>query len=232
MFASKQTSMERILLLSHAFSGGIVLLLGLISFLDKKGSKSHILIGKIYVGTTWWICLSALFIISFYRFSFFLLVIGVLTFYASFVGVRVVRRKKSSSEKWYDWLVSGLTSLFGIGLLVYGCYLIIATQSAHILGILSVIFGGFTARSGILDLRHYYSEDPDEKFWWLHQHISAMGGSYIAAITAFAVQNNRIFLPDGYGWLAWLMPAILFSPLLSLMKRRFEGRFKKAKTIA
>ncbi|MEQ8240707.1 MAG: hypothetical protein RIA69_15925 [Cyclobacteriaceae bacterium] len=216
--------MEKFLLLSHASSGAIVLAIGLINMVNRKGGKWHALLGKIYVGTMWWICLSALLVISFYRFSFFLMVIAVLTFYSTFVGIRVIKRKSTGREEWYDWVVAGATMLFGIGLIGYGCYAFYVTKSPNVIGFLSLIFGGGTAYTGFSDLRRFKLAKPKTKNWWIRQHMSAMGGSYIAAITAFAVQNSNIFLPQNYTWVAWLLPTVIISPMLSYFIRKQKNK--------
>ncbi|MEQ8626403.1 hypothetical protein [Ekhidna sp.] len=216
--------MEQLLIISHVFCGATVLLLGLIQMINRKGGSNHKIIGRIYVGAMWWICLSAWSIILFYRFSTFLMVIAVLTFYASFTGVRVLRRKEVGSEKWYDRVVALITGLFGIGLMVYGGYLAFYTNN-QILGILCSVFGFFMSHSGFQDLRFFIRKSSVDKSWWLKQHIEAMGGSYIAAITAFAVQNPNIFLPgSSYQWLLWILPAAIGSPLISIMSKKWMGK--------
>lgn len=216
--------MQTLLTYSHATAGGIVLLLGLLNFINRTGNKNHVITGRIYVGAMWWICLSAFIIIAFYRFSFFLMVIGVLTFYSSFVGVRVLRRRKFNSEKWYDWLVSGLTAVFGLGLIGYAISIFIQVGSFHWLGALSVLFGYFTMSSGIRDIRFFLSNRKKEDLWWLSQHINAIGGSYVAAITAFVVQNSRLFMPDDYNWLAWVLPPALLTPVISGIAKRYKQK--------
>lgn len=213
--------MEQFLIISHVLCGGTVLLLGLVQMFNRKGGANHKTIGRVYVGAMWWICLSAWGIILFYRFSAFLMVIAILTFYASFTGVRVLRRKKVGSEKWYDRGVSLMTGLFGAGLIVYGAHLALNSNN-QILGILCLLFGFFTANSGIQDLRFFIRKPEMAKSWWLKQHIEAMGGSYIAAITAFAVQNPNLFLPESsYQWLLWILPAAIGGPLFALMSKRW-----------
>ena len=213
--------MHTFLIFSHIFCGGTVLLLGLIQFLNRKGSANHILLGRIYVGAMWWICISAWMIISFYRFSAFLMVIAVLTFHASFVGVRILRRKKVGSEKWYDWMVSIVTLLFGIGIIIYGGHLYFNTANT-ILAFLCILFGVFTTLNATQDLRFFISKPTVEKTWWIKQHIGAMGGSYIAAVTAFAVQNPNIFMPgSSYQWLLWILPGIIGTPIVSLMSKKW-----------
>lgn len=216
--------MEQFLLISHVLCGGTVLTLGLVQMLNRKGGKNHLLIGKIYVGAMWWICLSALSIITFYRFSAFLMVIAVLTFYASFTGVRVLRRKQIGSEKWYDWTVAIITLLFGIGLIIYAGHLYLHTTKS-ILALLCALFGVFTTTSASQDLVFFIRKNTKENTWWLYQHISAMGGSYIAAITAFAVQNPNFFMPgSSYQWLLWILPAIIGNPIIAFTIRRYKKK--------
>jgi hypothetical protein len=148
-------------------------------------------------------------------------VIGVLTFYSSFVGIRVLRRKNFGSEKWYDWLAAVGASLFGAGLLFYGVYIFFLYPQHLILGILSLIFGIFTFLSGFGDIRFFMGDHPADKKWWLGQHIGAIGGSYIAAITAFAVQSGGALMTDSsLNWLLWVLPAVVGTPLLSRLKRK------------
>lgn len=222
-FQKNEAIMEKFLILSHIVCGASVLILGLIQMFNRKGSKNHLMLGKIYVGAMWWICLSALAIISFYRFSAFLMVISVMTFYSSFVGVRVLRRRIPGSEKWYDWAVAIITGMFGAGLIIYGVYAMNMEKS--ILGILCIMFGSFTSYNALQDLHFFTKKEVDSKQWWLLQHISAMGGSYIAAVTAFAVQNPEIFVPNSsYQWLLWLAPGIVGAPIIGRIKRKYKRK--------
>lgn len=211
--------METFFIYSHVTAATVVLLVGLIQMVNRKGTRSHVVWGKTYVTAMWWVCLSALAIISFYRFNAFLMVIAVLTFYSSFVGVRVLKRRIPGTEAWYDWVVSSLTALFGLGLFGYAISLLI---SGHLVfGLLCAVFGVMTAHGAIRDLLFFYRRNPGTKAWWLKQHIGAMGGSYIAAITAFAVQNPDLFMPgSSFQWILWLLPSVIGSPIISRVIRR------------
>lgn len=216
--------MEQFLIISHIVCGGTVLLLGLFQMFNRKGGKNHIILGKVYVAAMWWICLSALSIITFYRFSAFLMVIAVLTFHSSFVGIRVVNRKKLGSEKWYDWAVAIATCGFGVGLASYGGYLYFATDH-QILAFLCFAFGLLTLKNGSDDLRFFIKQPANDKHWWLYQHIGAMGGSYIAALTAFAVQNPNIFLPNSsHQWLLWVIPGVIGTPMITIAIKRWRKK--------
>jgi uncharacterized membrane protein len=214
--------MEALLTLTHVVFGVSVLLLGLSISLSKKGTNAHKKMGLFYVISMWIVCFSAFAMIAFIRFSIFLLVIGVLTFYSSYVGYRVLKRKEIGSETWYDWLFASLAFLFGVGLIGYGVSLFFKVQEFSILGMLSIIFGYLTFSGGKEDLMLFLKKKTPPKHWWLRQHISAMGGSYIAAITEFGVQNvNKLPIDQSYSWLIWILPAILLSPVISIFKRKY-----------
>lgn len=226
--------MEQVFIFSHIICGGIVLLLGLINIVAKKGTKSHILIGKIYVGSMWWICISALCIITFYRFNFFLMVIAAITFYTSFVGIRVLRRRKLGSQKWYDWAASIVTSLFGIGLLAYAVWIFLSGRN-EVLGILSIVFGLLAFNLGFQEIRFFLKPKTNAKKWWLYQHIGAISGSYIAAVTAFAVQNGETMGVVNHNWLLWVLPGIIGTPLITFAirkSRRENNEILKSKLTA
>ena len=202
--------MEQALVIGHIAGGTTALIVGLILMLRPKGGKTHVILGWIYTIGMFMVCFSAFSIIAFYRSSFFLLVIGVLTFYNTYIGVRVVRRRKTKAIQWYDWLITVLTSLFGIGLIGYGIHLYLRIQDFHFAILLSAIFGIFTLFNGLRDLRKFRAKSYNHPSWWLREHIGNMGGSYIAAFTAFAVQNGDAFLPDrSIIWLLWVLPGVL-----------------------
>lgn len=218
--------MEQALIISHIVGGTTALLVGLVLMLRPKGDQLHITMGWIYTVGMFTVCFSAFGIVAFYRFSFFLMVIGVLTFYNTYVGVRVVRRRKSQVVQWYDWVISSLTSAFGIGLIGYGLYLFQLNQGFHIAVLLSAIFGVFTFLNGFRDLRKFNAKKYGNSAWWLREHINNMGGSYIAAFTAFVVQNGDAFLPNSsYNWLLWVLPGVVGGFVIAkAIKKRGLGR--------
>jgi len=216
----RKKKMETLLIYAHVAGAVVVLLVGLVEFINRKGSVPHILLGRIYVGAMWTVCASAFGIIGFFRFNAFLMVVAVLTFYASFMGLRVVRRKQLGNEKWYDWAVAILTALFGIGLIGYGIYALVLGK--YIFALLCGVFGVITAQGAIQDIVFFVRQNPNHKLWWLKQHIGAMGGSYIAAITAFAVQNPDFFMPGSpHQWILWLLPAAIGSPIIARITKQY-----------
>ncbi len=214
--------MDSFLTYSHIVSGGIALLVGLILMFRPKGTKAHIRLGWIYSFSMFWICASALTIITFYRFSFFLMVIGVLTFYSTFVGIRTTRRKQPGTERWYDWMASIITCLFALGLFGYAIH-IFNIAGWHWVGFLSILFGTFTFANGWTDLVYFYKKKANHAQRWLHEHINAMGGSYIAAVTAFAVQNGDAWLPgSSVSWLFWVLPGAIGGIIIARVIKKYK----------
>ena len=57
-------------------------------------------------------------------------------------------------------------------------------------------------------------------------HVSRMGGAYIATFTAFTVNNLNGILP---GLLGWLLPTVIGTVLIKLTMRRLKGKKQKMK---
>ncbi len=224
--------MEKLLISSHVLAGALVLITGLLNFIVKKGGLAHRKLGIAYVVGMAWVFVSVVLIVTFYRFSLFLLVVGVLSFYSTYTGFRVTKRKAIGDEKWFDWMASVLSMLFGAGLVGYAVYLSATLGLAAPLTILSFIFGVFSFLNGFQDFRFFmFPRTELHKLWWLQKHISAIGGSYIAAVTAFTVQNGDRLMPGSeYQWLLWILPALLASPVIAVFTRRYapKGRPKLA----
>lgn len=221
--------MEKALIISHVAAGVISLITGLIAaFVGKKGGKLHRQVGRTFFWSMFWVFVSAIGIISFVRFSAFLLVIAVFSFYMAFAGVRVLKIKKTMQVEKVDWIAAIITLVFGIAMFGLGIHYLLNT--AHqVLGYLCLFFGFFTANTARVNLKEFRNIHKAEKMWWWFSHMGAMTGSFIASITAFLVQNGRIFgLPDQLAWLPWVLPAIIGIPISSYYANKYRKQFSKA----
>lgn len=221
----------KILIYSHVGAGSLALICGLMAaFIGKKGGKLHRQVGGISYWSMFWIFVSALLLVSFVRFNFFLLIIAVFSYYLAFSGVRTLKVKKTGKVGLIDWIAGWVTAIFGITLFGYGLFRIIDSGSLDILGILSLFFGFFTANTAYINLKTYRDFHKQEKMWWWLAHMNNMNGSLIACITAFLVQNGRIFdLPNSLGWLPWVLPAMAGTPLTAYWARKYRKQFKMGK---
>lgn len=212
---------------SHVLLGALCLLSGIIPMVTKKGGKLHRQTGRLFFWSMFGIFLTALIMITFYRFSFFLLVIGVFSFYMCFTGYRVLYRKKQGEQTWIDWTGAIITVVAGCSFLFLGGFRFLSSGNLNPLTILLFVFGILTSWAAIEDMILFRRKEIDDKLWWFYHHMSAFCGAYIAAITAFAVQMSGTHLAHvEYAWLSWILPATLGIPMISFWKRRYMKKHK------
>jgi uncharacterized membrane protein len=220
--------MEQVLVISHVVAGITSLLSGIIAgFFGRKGGKLHRQVGKVYFWCMFWVFVSAMLIISFIRFSPFLMVIAVFSFYLAFSGYRALKIKKTRKVEIIDWSAAIITFIFGLGMIGMGVNYLIPSEFSSVIGYLCLFFGFFTSRSAWENLQMYRNIASADKMWWWFAHMSSMSGSLIAATTAFLVQNGEIFhVPNQFGWVLWVLPTFVGFPFVSYWARKYKAQFK------
>jgi uncharacterized membrane protein len=194
----------------HIFAGFTALVTGLIPMFSKKGGKAHVLWGKVYFWAMFVVALTALIRFQMKMGLIFLAGIAVFSFYNTFTGVRLIHRKNNIEVKLIDWFAAILMVITAGGML-YFSYL--AYQQASVFyTVLFTVFGIFTFALALEDLRVFMGKIvidntvPVPSRYWFQNHISRMGGSYIATVTAFLVVNNPPYIP---GLIVWIAPGII-----------------------
>ncbi|WP_286755317.1 hypothetical protein [Roseivirga sp. UBA838] len=223
--------MEKALIISHVVAGSATLLSGLLAaFLGKKGGWWHRLSGRVFYWSMFWVFISAILLISFVRFSAFLMVIAVFSWYMTFSGVRVLTLRKTLQPLFIDWLAACLTMAFGLFSMGLGLYYQWQYEWASVLGYLCLFFGFFTMQTGWLNFNGFRTVHKAEKMWWWFAHMNSMCGALIASITAFLVQNGRAFdLPSSMSWVPWVFPAMVGLPLVSYWANKYRKKFRVGK---
>lgn len=223
--------MEQVLIISHVVAGATTLISGLMAaFIGKKGGKLHRQVGSVFYWSMCWIFISALLIISFVRFSAFLMVIAVFSWYMTFSGVRVLKLKKTMKPQVIDWAASIITMAFGLFSMGLGIHYGLISDWSAALAYLCLFFGFFTFNTARLNFNGFRKIYSAEKMWWWFAHMNSMCGALIASITAFAVQNGEIFrLPEQMSWLPWVLPTIMGVPLISYSMNKYRKQFKVGK---
>ena len=214
-----------IIVTSHVLAGLISFLSGLIAMISKKGQRLHLQSGMIYLWAMAYVFISALLILYFVRFNFFLMVIAIFSFYACFTGYRVTKRKLPGQERWYDWFAAGLLMTAGIGLLIFGGIQWIKHNNIAFT-LVAGFFGVFSIISSYGDMKLFMAKERAHKLWWWFSHMSSMLGSYIALITAFLVNNMPKWLPTfEHQWIFWLLPTAIIAPLIAKWTRHYRIKF-------
>lgn len=212
-------SIHKILLLIHVILGASGLLCGTVVLFSQKGDKKHKKMGKFFLLTMLGAAFLALGFAAL-KGNIFLFVVGIFTIYLIGTGARFIKLKLKSDEvkpTWLDWTLSIFMLLSGVVFLIYGVKLLIVSKS---FGWVLITFGTI-GLSGVWQDIRYYRGLKKEKMYWLATHIGRMTGGYIAAFTAFIVNNMGLF-PQGIpGFVFWLLPTVILTPLIVKWQRQY-----------
>jgi uncharacterized membrane protein len=200
------------LLYAHIAGGAVSLIMGSVVMYMPKANKRHTQLGSVF----FYALLSSSMIgsvLAVMHENQFLFIVSIFTSYMLLSGRRALALSKIAEVGLYDWLLTGLMALFGLGFILMGAQLGLGGSS---FGLVCVVFGivslGFVHR----DYTNFKGR-ARFKNTFLITHIQRMVGSFIASSTAFLVVNNTL-LP---GVIAWLLPTVLMVPLIVLWSRKY-----------
>lgn len=204
-------------MMAHVLAGMISLVSGLFVFVLKKGTRFHVRIGNVY-----FVAMAVVFVSSIYvsilKNNIFLLLIGFFSFYLVYSGIRYNRLRKNRAVSILD-IVS--TLFFGICFLgMFGLGLFLSIFNPQAGAIILAVFGSigvFLIKDEFIAF--FLKRLPESSNTYFRQHIGRMTGSYIAAVTAFLV-NNITFL---HPLIIWLAPTALGF----LVIRFFSAQYKR-----
>ncbi len=208
--------MDRILLIIHIMAGFTALASGLGAMTLSKVSKIHRPIGQVYFGSMLVIFCTAV-PLSWTDQNWFLFTISFFSFYLALSGFRIARTKGNRITP-TDRLISAVMVGISSWMVALGIhnFLIGKTATAMVIG----IFGLLSLFDSIRDLRFAWAIATPSQHW-VRMHLGRMGGSYIAAVTAFAV-NVFDFWPPIYNWLG---PLVIGSVTLSVLSRYYQRKW-------
>jgi len=218
------SALAKLILMIHIAAGLIVILTGITVLIIHKGGRRHRQLGWIYFWAMMGISISGVGLLLVDRFNLFLLLIAVLTFYISYTGVRSFRRVADRINL-LDYCAAGAALLAGLLSTAHGTYNFIRLAVFSPNALLFFLFGVFLSFNAWSDLQWYKMPSIMTGQWRVRYHITRMGGSFIAAITAFAlIAVQRMVDEWAYSWIIWLLPTILITPLISYYKRVYLSK--------
>jgi hypothetical protein len=212
----------------HIAAGFIALVTGLIPMFAKKGGKAHILWGKVYFWAMFVVALTALLRFQMQMRLIFLAAIAIFSFYNTFTGVRLIQRKESSKPSWLDYFASILAMMCALSMFYFA--FLGYQKGDRFLSILFIVFGMAVFTMSFEDLRVFMGNKviddkgkPVQIKYWFQNHISRMGGSYIATVTAFLVVNNPPYIS---GLVVWIAPGVIGGTIISFVRRSYHKKYE------
>jgi hypothetical protein len=219
--------MFKIILILHIIAGSLALLSGLFAIIFRNKVKIHKPIGMIYFWAMTVIFVSAIYM-SIAHENVFLFCVAFFTYYACLTAYRSLKLKKLHLDQKptnFDWAIEIFFGFMHISFIALALYFLINSNST--IGIISLVFGILGIRGNYFTLQRFRKKLVYKNYWLL-AHISGMLGSYIGAITAFTV-NNEKWIPAP-GIVLWLGPTVFLVPLIIYEIKKHEkkaGKFKE-----
>lgn len=204
----------KILLMTHIIGGATALFSAVVSMSTKKGSKWHRIFGRYFFYGMTIVFLTAL-PMSYLRPNLFLFLIAMFSYYLAYSGWRYSKMKNNIAKK-SDFVVAYFMLAVSAVMLGSGIWKF-NLQSFESISLW--VFGFFGAIISRGDLKFYQQGKIPVKLR-ISKHLGAMIGGTIAASTAFAVNTIHI-QPE---IVVWLMPTILFTPLIFYWNKRYLSK--------
>jgi len=214
----------------HIIAGSLTLVGGLVAMLAKKGQATHRLSGKVFF---WSMAVTTLLGLNAGIFKpelHIFIPIAIISFYQAATGYRILFIKtlnKGQKPHLMDWLLT-------IGMLLTSfVFVFLGITNLNTDLFFSIVLFAFST-IGLyccgVDLYNYIKK-PTNKFYWLFIHIFRMSHGFIAALTAFLVNNSKLFpfLPQV---LLLIIPIAIGQPIITWIIWDYNRKVNKTKILA
>ena len=233
-----------VLVLVHVATGFVGLAAFWVPVFARKGGRTHVRAGRVYVYCAYVVTLSAVTaaagrIVSYqvqgigladqpelYAISLFLGYLGLTTFATIRQGMRALATRRAPETLRTPVHEALAWASIGSSVAVIAFAFAVWSQVSPILLGLSPI-GLFTGRNMLRLMRNPRAEH----MGWFYSHLGSMLGGGIAFHTAFAVFGvQRLWAYDLGGPLAvvpWILPTVVGLPAIAIWTRRYRRRFNR-----
>jgi uncharacterized membrane protein len=208
-----------ILLFLHICAGSIGLIAGSINLIRRKSGLRHRQIGRVFTYAML-IAGGTAISLAWINPNPFLVIVGLFTIYLVGTGYRyILLRSKQEPRKpeVLDLMLIVGMALAGIVFIVLGS---IHLFQGNLFGIVYLVFGSVGLLFVRGDIINYRGRSAIFNYWQT-AHLQRMIGGYIASLTAFLVVNYNFFPNIIPGWLFWLLPSIILTPLIIIWSRKY-----------
>lgn len=214
-----------ILLIIHVICGFTALITGAFAMILNKHLKKHKLLGKIYYWSMIGVFLTVvpMFIIK-GKAILFLFLVGIFSTYLAVAGRRYLTlNNRAKNIKRSDYVVMGIVFMTSLSMIILGFLDIVSSRIGT--GTIVLVFGIILFSNCGQDIRFIRKVLKGERGLRkpLYNHISRMGGAYIATFTAFMVNNFSMILPF---YITWFLPAVIGATLINLTIKRMQIKRK------
>lgn len=188
-----------VMLWVHIMAGTLALVGGMVAIVTRKGARLHRRSGIVYVLCMIVVGVTAL-VMSIIRPNPFLFAVAIFSAAMALSGWLPARGDNLQLSK-----MVGIASIVAATLLgVVGMWWVIA---GDMFGITAIVFGLISVRFGWQDVRRTTERNRQQR---IIAHVSAMGGAFIATVSAISAVNLDMLPP----LVRWLWPTVIGTPLI------------------
>ncbi len=208
-----------ITLIIHIASGTVALITGLLSMLNRKGGKNHVITGRIFFWAMTGVFVTSV-TISIAKGLVFLFLVGFFSYYLTCSGYRSLYLKNIHMEQkaaLIDWVIGYAGLFFGVGLIIFS--VIGMAAKGGLFNLVPIVFGGISTLFAYSDIRKFYVRST-EKYHWMVSHGIRMSGAFTATVTAFIVVNIQI----QQQWLLWILPAAIIPTITRFQLKKLVSK--------
>jgi hypothetical protein len=202
----------------HIVLGAVGLLTGTVNLLLPKWGSRHRRVGQVFYFSMMTTSLLAV-ILATLKYNLFLLITGIFTWYLAGTGkqrIKIYLNTRPSSPLLLDYLYS---SVMGLALLFFLYLATVYARNGSPFFFVSLLFALIALRLVLTDKKLLFDAGMPPHYTWLQDHIGRTIGAFIAATTAFLVNNLHHF-PSLPPTLGWMLPTVLGVPLLLFWIRK------------
>lgn len=214
-------NLYKIVTITHVVAGTIGLITGLVAMIAKKGTVGHSKSGLIYYYSMMISSILAILMTNIHP-NPFLLVIGIFSLYMIMTAKFAIEHWQSKTDllagtfKKSLSIVAFVTALVMVAMALY--FLYNSNSIGLIFFVFSILLGWMAVEDWIWYSKKESSIKKNKK--WLMMHLGRMGGSYIAASTAFLV-NNITLQPE---FIVWLGPTLVGTILIIKASQKWSNK--------
>jgi len=213
----------------HIAAGFTALVIAPLAMAARKGGAAHRRWGKVFFYAMAVVTVTAI-VIGVLRPNIFLAMVAVFSFHMIASGYRALYQKKlhegQKPARW-DLIVQGIAAVINGGLFIWGLVLLMLGHR-DTLTILFLVFGLIGSLMVWRNLQRFYKRSHDKNEWFF-AHMTGFLGGYIATVSAFSAVNFQQWFPGLPGWIAWLWPTILGTPMIVLWSSYYRKKFTKGR---
>ena len=176
----------------------------------------HVRFGRIFFWSMTVLVLTAIPVMRVTQ-NVFLGLVPIFSYSFVFFGYRIARRSPGGEPTAVDCGAARFTLVASLALAVLGA---VAGVRGSPFGIVCLVFAAIGITTTRSHLRFFRESAPEPRAWMV-EHLSAMGGAYIAVTTAFATVNfsdSGVPIP-----LVWLAPSVVGIVVIGRAIRRVES---------